>query len=81
VEVIEYRIVSGTCACGHAQRSTELRVPFDNNQTERDLRMPKIKQKVSGCCRSDTGTEDFAIFRSYLSTRRKQSDNIWLSCV
>ena len=60
---------------------TELRVPFDNNQAERDLRMPKIKQKVSSCCHSDTGAEDFAILRSYLSTRRKQSDDSFNSLV
>jgi len=60
---------------------TELRVPFDNNQAERDLRMPKIKQKISGCCRSDTGAENFAILRFYLSTRRKQSDDTLNSLV
>ena len=43
--------------------------------------MPKLKQKVSGCCRSDTGAEDFAILRSYLSARRKQSDDSFNSLV
>ena len=60
---------------------TQPNVPFTNNLAEQTVRMPKVKQKESGCFRTLPGAQNYCVIRSYCATMHKQGANIFESLV
>ncbi|OGT20176.1 MAG: hypothetical protein A2342_09830 [Gallionellales bacterium RIFOXYB12_FULL_54_9] len=56
---------------------TDQDVPFTNNIAEQAVRMPKVKQKISGGFRTQNGAEAFCVIRSYLASLHKQGESLF----
>lgn len=60
---------------------TQANVPFTNNLAEQAVRMPKVKQKVSGCFRTAEGAHTYCVIRSYVATMQKQGGDVFAALV
>ena len=56
--------------------TTDLNVGWSNNQAERDIRLVKLQQKISGCWRTLDGARTYCAIRSYISTMKKQQHDV-----
>jgi hypothetical protein len=76
IETTRYNLNEKQCP-EYLRFSADFATPFDNNQAERDIRVSKLKDKISGSFCSDSGAESFAVVQSFIQTTRKQAKSVW----